>query len=152
LAGGPSRTFPAPRFPLGKPACACYTSPGLHRRNAEVIGSVSVVPSFARSSAFRPRKHLMSEPPPSAPPPRHVPVLPREVVELLAPGPGQVFVDATGGAGGHTRLLAERVGPAGRVIGLDQDAGMLELARPRLAGLPVTLVHANFDRLPQALR
>jgi 16S rRNA (cytosine1402-N4)-methyltransferase len=81
-----------------------------------------------------------------------VPVLPREVVELLAPAHGQVFVDATVGAGGHTRLLAERVGPAGRVIGLDQDAGMLELARPRLAGLPVTLAHANFDRLPQALR
>jgi 16S rRNA (cytosine1402-N4)-methyltransferase len=94
----------------------------------------------------------MSEQPPSAPSPRHVPVLPREVVELLAPAPGQVFVDATVGAGGHTRLLAERVGPAGRVIGLDQDAGMLELARPRLAGLPVTLVHANFDRLPQVLR
>jgi 16S rRNA (cytosine1402-N4)-methyltransferase len=81
-----------------------------------------------------------------------VSVLSREVVELLAPAPGQVFVDATVGAGGHTRLLAERVGPTGRVIGLDQDAGMLELARPRLAGLPVTLVHANFERLPQALR
>jgi 16S rRNA (cytosine1402-N4)-methyltransferase len=79
-------------------------------------------------------------------------VLPREVVELLAPAPGQVFVDATVGAGGHTRLLAERVGDAGRVIGLDQDAGMLELARPRLATLPVTLVHANFERLPQVLR
>jgi 16S rRNA (cytosine1402-N4)-methyltransferase len=79
-------------------------------------------------------------------------VLSREVIELLAPAPGQVFVDATVGAGGHTRLLAERVGPTGRVIGLDQDAGMLELARPRLADLPVTLVHANFERLPQVLR
>ncbi len=91
----------------------------------------------------------MSEQPPS---PRHVPVLPREVVELLAPGPGQVFVDATVGAGGHARLLAERLAPEGRLIGLDQDAGMLERARPRLRGLPVTLVHANFDRLPRVLR
>src|SRR5437879_6542900 len=40
-------------------------------------------------------------------PPRHVPVLPREVLDLLAPAPGQVFVDATAGAGGHARLLAE---------------------------------------------
>jgi 16S rRNA (cytosine1402-N4)-methyltransferase len=81
-----------------------------------------------------------------------VSVLAREVIELLAPAPGQVFVDATVGVGGHARLLAERVAPTGRLIGLDQDAGMLELARPRLAGLPVTLVHANFDRLPQVLR
>jgi 16S rRNA (cytosine1402-N4)-methyltransferase len=94
----------------------------------------------------------MSPQPLSEPSPRHVAVLPREVVELLAPAPGQVFVDATVGAGGHSRLLAERLGPTGRLIGLDQDADMLELARPRLAGLPVTLVHSNFDRLPRVLR
>jgi 16S rRNA (cytosine1402-N4)-methyltransferase len=93
----------------------------------------------------------MSEQPAQPPPPRHVAVLPREVVELLAPGPGQVFVDATVGAGGHARLLAERLAPTGRLIGLDQDAGMLELAHPRLRDLPVTLVHANFDRLPRVL-
>src|SRR5579871_468428 len=82
---------------------------------------------------------------------RHVPVMPAEVLELLAPAPGQVVVDATVGGGGHTRLLAERVAPAGRVVGLDQDAAMLEKARSRLEGLPVTLVHENFDRLPQVL-
>src|SRR5262249_40692017 len=66
--------------------------------------------------------------------------------------PGQVFVDATVGAGGHARLLAERLAPGGRLIGLDQDRAMLDLARPRLEGLPVTLVHANFDRLPRVLK
>src|SRR5262245_44109409 len=87
-------------------------------------------------------------PPQSA---RHVPVLPREVLALLDPRPGEVWVDATVGAGGHARLFAERVGPAGRVIGLDQDPTMLVLARGRLEGLPVTLVHANFDQLAGAL-
>jgi 16S rRNA (cytosine1402-N4)-methyltransferase len=87
----------------------------------------------------------------SSPPPRHVPVLPAAVVQLLDPRPGEVFVDATVGAGGHTRLLAEAVGPAGRVIGLDRDAAMLEQARPWLAGLPVTLTHANFDELREML-
>src|SRR5262249_47184725 len=81
-----------------------------------------------------------------------VSVLPAEVLDLLAPQPGQVCVDATVGAGGHARLLAERLGPAGRLIGLDQDAAMLDLARPRLHGLPVTLVQRNFDRLPEVLR
>jgi 16S rRNA (cytosine1402-N4)-methyltransferase len=77
----------------------------------------------------------------------HVPVLPAEVLTVLDPAPGQTFVDATVGAGGHARLLAERLGPTGRLIGLDQDAAVLEQARPRLEGLPVTLVHANFDEL-----
>jgi 16S rRNA (cytosine1402-N4)-methyltransferase len=88
----------------------------------------------------------------SGPEPRHVSVLPAEVLEYLAPTVGAVIVDATVGAGGHSRLLAERLGPSGRLIGLDQDASMLELARPRLEGLPVTLIHASFAELPRVLR
>ncbi|MFO0850979.1 MAG: 16S rRNA (cytosine(1402)-N(4))-methyltransferase RsmH [Gemmataceae bacterium] len=83
--------------------------------------------------------------------PTHVPVLPAETLRLLDPRPGETWVDCTTGAGGHARLIAERVQPGGRVIGLDQDAGMLAVAGPRLAGLPVTLVHANFDQLPEVL-
>jgi 16S rRNA (cytosine1402-N4)-methyltransferase len=89
--------------------------------------------------------------PTAGPEPRHVAVLPAEVLAALAPAPGAVFVDATVGAGGHARLLAERLGPAGRVIGLDRDAAMLDMTRPRLHGLPVTLVQANFDRLREVL-
>jgi 16S rRNA (cytosine1402-N4)-methyltransferase len=90
--------------------------------------------------------------------PRHVSVLPAEVLRLLDPRPGQTWVDCTVGAGGHSRLIAERLasprrepGESGRLIGLDQDPAMLELARPRLEGLPVTLVRANFDQLPEVL-
>ena len=61
------------------------------------------------------------------------------------------MVDATVGTGGHSRLIAERLGPLGRLIGLDRDLAMLELAQPRLLGLPVTLVQANFDQLPLVL-
>ena len=84
--------------------------------------------------------------------PLHVAVMPDEVVRLLEPRPGQVIVDGTVGGGGHTRLLAANVAPTGRVIGLDQDPAMLELARPCLAGLPVTLVHGNFEDLPVHLQ
>jgi 16S rRNA (cytosine1402-N4)-methyltransferase len=83
---------------------------------------------------------------------RHVPVLSREVLALLGPASGEIWVDATVGAGGHSRLIAERLAPNGRLIGLDQDPTMLELARPRLEGLPVTLLHANFDQLESALQ
>jgi 16S rRNA (cytosine1402-N4)-methyltransferase len=74
------------------------------------------------------------------------------MLHWLDPKPGQIVVDCTVGGGGHTRLLAERVGPAGRVIGLDQDAAMLKQAQPSCAGLPVTLVHASFDQLRDVLR
>jgi 16S rRNA (cytosine1402-N4)-methyltransferase len=83
-----------------------------------------------------------------------VPVLPAEVLRLLAPAPGQTVVDATLGAGGHVRLLAAAVAPAGRLIGLDRDAAMLALARPGLeaaGGVRVTLHQANFDRLRDVL-
>jgi 16S rRNA (cytosine1402-N4)-methyltransferase len=92
-----------------------------------------------------------STPSPLPAPPRHVAVLPAEVLELLDPQPGQIVVDATVGAGGHARLLAERVGPTGRVIGLDRDADMLALASRQ--GLPatVTLVQSGFERLRTVL-
>jgi len=83
---------------------------------------------------------------------RHVSVLPNEVLQWLDPQPGQILVDATLGAGGHTRMLAQKVGPMGRVISLDCDAQMIERTKPSLAGLPVTTVHASFDQLDQVLK
>jgi len=79
--------------------------------------------------------------------PWHQPVLSAETLRLLNPGPGETWVDCTVGAGGHSRLIAEKLGDSGRLIGLDQDPKMLDLARERLNGLPITLVHANFDQL-----
>jgi 16S rRNA (cytosine1402-N4)-methyltransferase len=77
--------------------------------------------------------------------------MPAETLRLLDPRPGETWVDCTVGAGGHSRLIAERLGSAGRLIGLDQDPTMLDLARTRLAGLPVDLIHANFDQLADVL-
>jgi 16S rRNA (cytosine1402-N4)-methyltransferase len=82
----------------------------------------------------------------------HVPVLPAEVLRLLAPQPGETWVDCTTGGGGHSRLIAEEIGPTGRLLGLDQDRTMLALAAPRLAGLPVELIPANFDQLAEVLQ
>jgi 16S rRNA (cytosine1402-N4)-methyltransferase len=81
----------------------------------------------------------------------HISVMPAEIIAGLEPRPGQTIVDATVGAGGHAKLLAEAVAPNGRIIGFDQDPTMLDLARPRLVALPVELVHANFEDLPETL-
>jgi len=81
----------------------------------------------------------------------HVPVLPREVLQALAPQPGQVIVDGTLGGGGHTRLLAAHVAPGGLVLGLDRDPRAVQQTAQTLAGLPVQTVAANYADLPEVL-
>src|SRR4051794_41984123 len=51
----------------------------------------------------------------------HVPVLAAELVDVLDPRPGEVAVDATFGAGGHARLIADRLGEEGELIAIDRD-------------------------------
>ena len=51
----------------------------------------------------------------------HVPVLAGELIDLTAPAPGEVIVDCTFGAGGHARLLADRVAPTGLLVAVDRD-------------------------------
>src|SRR5436190_15293895 len=51
----------------------------------------------------------------------HIPVLAGELIDLIAPRPGEVAIDCTFGGGGHARLIADRIGPAGMLIGIDRD-------------------------------
>ena len=51
----------------------------------------------------------------------HVPVLAGELIELTAPGPGDIVVDCTFGAGGHARLIADRIGSTGTLVCIDRD-------------------------------
>jgi 16S rRNA (cytosine1402-N4)-methyltransferase len=51
----------------------------------------------------------------------HVPVLAGELIELADPAPGENVVDCTFGAGGHARLVADRIGPAGTLVCVDRD-------------------------------
>jgi 16S rRNA (cytosine1402-N4)-methyltransferase len=60
----------------------------------------------------------------------HESVLATEVVELLCPEPGKLFLDGTLGAGGHSGLLLEA---GARVIALDKDPRALAAATARLA-------------------
>ena len=63
---------------------------------------------------------------------QHQPVLLAEVLQWLAPQPGQTLVDGTLGGGGHTRALAERIAPNGQVIALDRDSEALQRAEAAL--------------------
>src|SRR5436309_10758499 len=73
----------------------------------------------------------------------HIPVLAGELIELTDPQPGEVAVDCTFGGGGHARLIAERIGPAGTLIGIDRDPS----AEERFAELAAEVhCHTRFIR------
>src|SRR3954470_11245866 len=53
--------------------------------------------------------------------PVHVPVLAGELIDITAPARGETVVDCTFGAGGHARLMAERIGSTGTLVCIDRD-------------------------------
>ncbi len=81
----------------------------------------------------------------------HVPVMLAEVLAQLAPQAGQRLVDGTLGGGGHTRRLAEAVGPVGNVLALDRDPLAVARASEALRGLPVSVANASYAELPEVL-
>src|SRR5947209_9592610 len=87
------------------------------------------------------------------PPTGHDPVQLQEVLTLLAPAAGKVFIDCTTGRGGHALAIAERLGPTGQLLCLDADPRNLQFARDRLSGSPcrVRFFHANFAELGDVL-
>jgi 16S rRNA (cytosine1402-N4)-methyltransferase len=62
----------------------------------------------------------------------HAPVMVREVMDLLTPERGGLYLDGTLGGGGHAEALLER-GPQARLIGTDRDPDALREAGERLA-------------------
>ena len=86
-----------------------------------------------------------------SPMPAHEPVMTAEVVTVLDPSRGGLFVDCTVGGGGHARALLEA--GADRVLGLDRDAEALAAAAGTLRRWVdrVDLAHADFRNLDRAL-
>jgi len=79
----------------------------------------------------------------------HLPVLLNEVMQFLNLRPDGRYIDATFGAGGHTRELLERTAPGGRVLAIDQDETAIERGRIELQsyGSRLELVKANFREI-----
>jgi 16S rRNA (cytosine1402-N4)-methyltransferase len=83
--------------------------------------------------------------------PLHEPVMVPEVLTLLEPSRGGLFVDCTVGLGGHSRALLEA--GADRLLALDRDTAALALAGEALSsfGDRVELVHADYRDLGRVL-
>ena len=86
----------------------------------------------------------------------HRPIMVAEILEVLAPRPGEVAVDCTLGYGGHAQELIPRLQPGGRLLGLDRDPIELPRTEGRLRALGFgsdifTAYRSNFAGLPQVL-
>jgi 16S rRNA (cytosine1402-N4)-methyltransferase len=86
----------------------------------------------------------------------HRPIMVAEILELLAPRPGEVAVDCTLGYGGHAREILPRLAPGGKLLGFDTDPIELPKTETRLRALGFgpeifTAHRSNFAGLPQVL-
>jgi len=86
----------------------------------------------------------------------HRPIMVAEILETLAPKPGELAVDCTLGYGGHAQEILARLQPGGHLLGLDADPVELPKteARLRAAGFGpevFTAIRSNFAGLPKAL-
>ena len=84
----------------------------------------------------------------------HTSVLLHETIDSLKVKPEGIYVDGTLGGGGHAYELLSRLGPQGRLIGIDQDGEAIEAAGERLKEFKdqVTIVRSNYVNTPQVLR
>lgn len=92
--------------------------------------------------------------------PGHVPVLLRETLEALSPQPGETYLDATAGLGGHASAIAVRLGATGRVMLVDMDGENLKRAEAHVRsscdlagrGVPeIVTLRDNYAEAPRAL-
>ncbi|MCF7796590.1 MAG: 16S rRNA (cytosine(1402)-N(4))-methyltransferase RsmH [Lentisphaeria bacterium] len=82
----------------------------------------------------------------------HTPVLLNAVVSSLVTSKTGIYVDGTFGKGGHTQALANALDEGATLVGIDQDASLLETFDQSGIAQSLHLVHANFENLDQALR
>ncbi len=84
---------------------------------------------------------------------KHIPVLLHEVLSLLDPKPGENYIDATLGFGGHSEAILERIAPDGKLLGIDQDDKALDYANKRLSkfGNRFSSRRGNFSELSKLL-
>ncbi len=83
----------------------------------------------------------------------HIPVLPKEAVEILKPHKNGIYVDGTIGGGGHSELIAKEARGKIRIIGIDRDQEAIKAAEKKLSflGERVTFIRDNFRNLNRIL-
>lgn len=84
---------------------------------------------------------------------KHTSVLLEGTIQYLNIKPDGIYVDGTLGGGGHSYEICKRLGPAGRLIGIDQDSDAIEAATKRLQPYSekVTIIRDNYCHMKEIL-
>lgn len=78
----------------------------------------------------------------------HIPVLLHECIDGLNIKADGVYIDGTFGRGGHSRQILSKLGPNGRLIGLDRDLTAVAVGRELEKEDPrFSIIHTPFSRL-----
>ncbi|MEW6606024.1 MAG: 16S rRNA (cytosine(1402)-N(4))-methyltransferase RsmH [bacterium] len=78
----------------------------------------------------------------------HIPVLLNEILEYLQVKPDGIYIDCTLGEGGHSEAILQK---GGKIIGIEQDGEILEIAKKRLGPKNIIFVHDNFKNIKEIL-
>ena len=84
----------------------------------------------------------------------HTTVLLHEAVDALVTDPNGIYVDGTFGRGGHSRLLLQRLGPRGRLYGIDRDPDAVDAAAAgatRVDDPRFSIHHTSFGQIVPTL-
>ena len=83
----------------------------------------------------------------------HKPVMIKEVREFLNLKPGDIAIDCTVGTGGHSLNILKQIMPGGKLIGIDQDEEILEIAKEKLEKYRknCNLIYENFRNIDSIL-
>ena len=80
-----------------------------------------------------------------------MPVMLKEVIEILNPQPGQNFIDCTLGGGGYSKAILNKLGEKGKILAFDLDNLAIANAKlklkPAIENNQLYLVHENFKNL-----
>jgi 16S rRNA (cytosine1402-N4)-methyltransferase len=81
----------------------------------------------------------------------HLPVMGREMIEIIGPVEGGIYVDATVGLGGHSAMFLEKIGQTGKVVGIDRDDNALASTAERLHDSRLMLSKGSFSDMETIL-
>lgn len=81
----------------------------------------------------------------------HIPVFYKEAIEALDIKPDGIYVDCTGGGGGHSSLIAEKL-TTGHLYTIDRDPDAINVLKARFDGNDkVTIINSRFSRIKEIL-
>jgi len=82
----------------------------------------------------------------------HIPVLLKEVIEILDPKAGEAVIDGTAGDGGHAEKILERIGDSGKLLLIDWDKeNISKLENKMKLNKNTFCVAGNYAKLPQIM-